>query len=45
MKEEQDLEEDRDQLTSRRMEEAVTLAENVLGVLGGSRSRRRRPPR
>ncbi len=41
MKEEQDLEEDRDQLTSRRMEEAVTLAENVLGVLGGSRSRRR----
>ncbi|MBN1266332.1 MAG: ATP-binding protein [Anaerolineales bacterium] len=41
MKEEQELSEDQGELTSRRLEEAATLAENVIGLLGGSRSSRR----
>jgi len=40
-KEEQDLSEDQTMLNSRRLEEAATLAENVIGLLGGSRSSRR----
>jgi hypothetical protein len=41
LKEEQELSEDEGELASRRLEEAATLAENVIGLLGGSRSSRR----
>lgn len=40
-KEERELAEEMAELSSRRMEEWVTHAENLLGFLGGSRSRRR----
>jgi hypothetical protein len=40
-KEQRELTEDMSELSSRRMEEWVTHAENLLGFLGGSRSRRR----
>lgn len=41
LKEEQELAEDKDEFSSRRLEEAAILAENVISILGGSRSRRR----
>ena len=40
-KEERELAEDEDELSSRKMEELATHAENVLGLFSGSRSRRR----
>ena len=40
-KEERELSEDESELSARKMEELATHAENILGLFGGSRSRRR----
>ncbi|MFN2274041.1 MAG: helicase HerA domain-containing protein, partial [Anaerolineales bacterium] len=40
-KEERELAEDESELSARKMEELATHAENILGLFGGSRSRRR----